>query len=151
MSPALNGSSAIRRFEGSDAIEIRDGITFDFYMGLPHVHCTLMGNTELKIPSLLLSTLARGFKWGIYSCNVRAYVCTHRSRLGMSIWSHAWNASRPGRISDTCIIWRRWDIPWRRRTGRTVRLVLHNVHILQSQVHKRMLNTANGWQLSERK
>ena len=37
MSPALNGSSAIRRFEGSDAIEIRDGITFDFYTGLPHI------------------------------------------------------------------------------------------------------------------
>ena len=38
MSPALNGSSAIRRFEGSDVIEIRDGITFDFYTGLPHMH-----------------------------------------------------------------------------------------------------------------
>ena len=37
MSPALNGSSAIRRFERGDAIEIRDGITFDFYTGLPHV------------------------------------------------------------------------------------------------------------------
>ena len=37
MSPALNRSSAIRRFEGSDAIEIRDGITFDFYTGLPHM------------------------------------------------------------------------------------------------------------------
>ena len=37
MSPALNGSSAIRRFEGSDAIEIRNGITFDFYTGLPHM------------------------------------------------------------------------------------------------------------------
>ena len=39
MSPALNGSSAIlsiRRFEGSDAIEIRNGITFDFYTGLLH-------------------------------------------------------------------------------------------------------------------
>ena len=41
MSPALNGSSAIRRFEGSDAIEIRDGITFDFYTGLPHVQQVL--------------------------------------------------------------------------------------------------------------
>ena len=39
MSPALNGSSVIRRFKHSDAIEIRDGITFDFYMGLPHI-CT---------------------------------------------------------------------------------------------------------------
>ena len=37
MSPALNGSSAIRCFERSDAIEIRDGITFDFYTGLPHM------------------------------------------------------------------------------------------------------------------
>ena len=37
MSPALNGSSVIRRFEGSDAIEVRDGITFDFYTGLPHM------------------------------------------------------------------------------------------------------------------
>ena len=37
MSPALNGSSAVQRFEGNDAIEIRDGITFDFYTGLPHI------------------------------------------------------------------------------------------------------------------
>ena len=35
MSPALNGISAIRHFECSNAIEIRDGITFDFYTGLP--------------------------------------------------------------------------------------------------------------------
>ena len=38
MITALNGSSAIRRFERSDAIEIRDGITFDFYTGLPHMY-----------------------------------------------------------------------------------------------------------------
>ena len=38
MSPTLNGSSAIRRFEGSDEIKIRDGITFDFYTGLPHMY-----------------------------------------------------------------------------------------------------------------
>ena len=37
MSPALNESSAIRRFKHGDAIEIDDGITFDFYMGLPHI------------------------------------------------------------------------------------------------------------------
>ena len=34
----LNGSSAIRHFEGSDAIKISDEITFDFYMGLPQVN-----------------------------------------------------------------------------------------------------------------
>ena len=37
MSPALNGSSAIRRFKHSDVLEIRNGIIFDFYMGLPHI------------------------------------------------------------------------------------------------------------------
>ena len=37
MSPALNESSAIRRFKGNYAIKIRDGITFDFYTGLPHI------------------------------------------------------------------------------------------------------------------
>ena len=31
MSSALNGSSAVRRFEHYDAIEICDGIIFDFY------------------------------------------------------------------------------------------------------------------------
>ena len=36
MSPTFNGSAAIRHFEGSDAIEIHDEITFEFYMGLPH-------------------------------------------------------------------------------------------------------------------
>ena len=50
MSPALNGSSAIRRFEGSDAIEIRNGITFDFYTGLPHIHV-------VKIQSMLYRTV----------------------------------------------------------------------------------------------
>ena len=37
MNPTLNWSSAIRRFEGSDVIEIRDGITFDFYTGLSYI------------------------------------------------------------------------------------------------------------------
>ena len=37
MSPALSGSSAIWRFEGNNAVEIRDGITFEFYTGLPHI------------------------------------------------------------------------------------------------------------------
>ena len=37
MSPALDNSSAIQCFEGSDAIEIRDGITFDFYTRLPQM------------------------------------------------------------------------------------------------------------------
>ena len=41
MSHALNGSSAIRRLKHSKAIEIRDGITFDYYTGLPHM-CSVL-------------------------------------------------------------------------------------------------------------
>ena len=37
MSPALNGSSALQRFERSNVIEIHNGIMFDFYPGLPHM------------------------------------------------------------------------------------------------------------------
>ena len=37
MSLTLNGSSVIRRFKGSDAIKIRDGITFNFYTELTHM------------------------------------------------------------------------------------------------------------------
>ena len=37
MSPTLNGNSVIWRFEGSDAIETCNGITFNFYTGLPHI------------------------------------------------------------------------------------------------------------------
>ena len=37
MSPALNGSSEIQRFECADATKIRNAIMFVFYPGLPHV------------------------------------------------------------------------------------------------------------------
>ena len=37
MSPTLNASSVIQHFKDSDAIEIRDRITFDFYTGLTHI------------------------------------------------------------------------------------------------------------------
>ena len=36
-SPSLNGSSTLEHFKRSNAIEIRNGIMFDFYPGLPHM------------------------------------------------------------------------------------------------------------------
>ena len=39
MSPALNGSSTLERFERSSTSEICNGIMFDFYPGLPHTVC----------------------------------------------------------------------------------------------------------------
>ena len=37
MSPALNGSAALQRFKCGNAVEIHNGIMFDFYPGLPHM------------------------------------------------------------------------------------------------------------------
>ena len=37
MSPAPNGSLALQSVKLSNALEIRDGIIFEFYLGLPHV------------------------------------------------------------------------------------------------------------------
>ena len=37
MSPTLNGSTALQRFEHGNAVKVRNGIMFDFYLGLPHV------------------------------------------------------------------------------------------------------------------
>jgi len=37
MSPTPNGSSALQHFEHGNAIEIRNGVMFDFYPGLPHM------------------------------------------------------------------------------------------------------------------
>ena len=73
MSPALNRSSEIWRFEGSDAIEIRDGITFDFYTGLPHVYssCTLNASLTLVRYSAELLLIRAGH---IYTCCVDASI-----------------------------------------------------------------------------
>ena len=38
MSPAINGSSVIRRFEHSGAIKICNGIIFNFYTGLAQIY-----------------------------------------------------------------------------------------------------------------
>ena len=41
VSPALNGSSTLERFERSNASEKRNGIMFDFYPGLPHMYLSM--------------------------------------------------------------------------------------------------------------
>ena len=39
MSPTLNRSTALQRFEHGNAVEICNRIMFDFYPGLPHMQC----------------------------------------------------------------------------------------------------------------
>ena len=43
MSPTPNGSSVLQRFECGNAVEIRNGIMFDFYPGLPDMGEEYMG------------------------------------------------------------------------------------------------------------
>ena len=38
MSPALNGSSVLQYIEPANAVDIHNGIKFDFYLGLPHLY-----------------------------------------------------------------------------------------------------------------
>ena len=40
MSPTLNRSTVLQHFEQGNAIEIHNGIMFDFYPRLPHPYCT---------------------------------------------------------------------------------------------------------------
>ena len=71
MNHALNRSSAIRRFEGSDAVEICDGITFDFYTGLPHVAFQQDTSEQSYFPDepflslKCLESKLRGEIWGV--------------------------------------------------------------------------------------
>ena len=48
MSPALNGSSKLERFERSNASEIRNGIMFDFYRGLPHIYIARLLKSKIS-------------------------------------------------------------------------------------------------------
>ena len=61
MNPTLNGSSALQHFKHSNAIEIRNGIMFDFYLGLPHV-------LTIKEPHLSVIRHADGHPQYSYAC-----------------------------------------------------------------------------------
>ena len=44
MSTALNGSSTLEHFERSNTSEIRNGIMFNFYPGLPYIFYSVTHN-----------------------------------------------------------------------------------------------------------
>ena len=66
MSPILNGSFVLRHFECSNAVEICNGIMFDFYPGLPHT-CMM-----LLVSDLLRRLLPVCFKKKIIAVNYRS-------------------------------------------------------------------------------
>ena len=75
MSPALNISSALQLFERSNAIEIRNGIMFDFYPGLPHMHHSASYTCSLFYPVRHSSNLDNVVPKMGSSWNYLAFTC----------------------------------------------------------------------------
>ena len=73
MSPALNESSAIRRFERSDANEIRDEIIFDFCTGLPRT----------KIPVINCGLIIRSSVSGLHQSSERLQGLLIKEHVGV--------------------------------------------------------------------
>ena len=65
MSPTLNGSSALLCVKLGDALEICEGIIFDFYLGLPHLPSCLHSRMENEATTEYLyfssNTSVKGF------------------------------------------------------------------------------------------
>ena len=78
MSPALNGSSALERFEHSNAIKIRNGIMFNFYPGLPHIHVV---NIE-RCTCVLAPFFVLRFAFSIIHGSGRAQNANQRTKTG---------------------------------------------------------------------
>ena len=71
MSPTLDKSSAIRRFEPSDAIEICNGMFFNFYTGLPQI----LLRHVFRVHHWVWRAIALNFRqgWGSYVLCKRWY------------------------------------------------------------------------------
>ena len=90
MSLTHNGSTALQHFKRSNAIKIRNGIMFDFYLGLPHVH---VGDQTLLewIPTHVLQSLATRLVEfekhypGIYRRSTTRYATTSKDKTQFCI------------------------------------------------------------------
>ena len=64
MSPVLNGSSALERFECSNAIEICNGIMFGFHPGLPHITANkYLFDRVIHLVTLVTRDTIQGLFW----------------------------------------------------------------------------------------
>ena len=63
-SPAHNGSLMIRRFKHSNAIEIRDRVTFDFYTGLSQMYAELITQKSQTLLPQNVCTHTHTSVWG---------------------------------------------------------------------------------------
>ena len=70
MSPTLNRNSVLQRFERGNAIEVRNGIMFNFYPGLPHLRANAL---QLHCFSMMLWGMRDCYYWWIFSMLVWEY------------------------------------------------------------------------------
>ena len=64
MSPALNGSTALQRFERGNAVEIRNGIMFNFYPGLPQMYSELKSCEQYQSTHAVYTVLSQASAHG---------------------------------------------------------------------------------------
>ena len=77
MSPTLNGGTLLQRFERGNVVEIRNGIMFDFYPGLPQI-C-------ISVVTRLVSLY-----WRVWTCRT----VLHRCHPILSLSSHCYTISK---------------------------------------------------------
>ena len=86
MSPTLYKSSALERFEHSNAIEIRDKIKFDFYLGLPHI--VLVVCKRRRKAEKHLSHNLSSLEVGRSSCGLEAFPYSGYPKLMLEFNTH---------------------------------------------------------------
>ena len=61
MGPTLNGSTALQRFKRSNAVEICNGIMFNFYPGLPHIYYYFLSYVVNAIAACHMQSVSKIF------------------------------------------------------------------------------------------
>ena len=89
MSPTISGSSALQYVKLGDALEIRNGIIFDFYSGLPHMAFVMLWLCKWQLTSWA------GVNAAVHSVAIgerRKQVINNINNLIYSKWSIAYVA-----------------------------------------------------------
>ena len=90
MSPALNRSSLSQHIKRDNTIEIRNGILFDFYLGLPHMFVKRRRGGRGEVPLVMCKcSLGAGIWLGVshgktyISLSEGCYLSQHPSRFNV--------------------------------------------------------------------
>ena len=119
MNHVLNGNTVIRHFKHSNVIEIRNGITFDFYTGLPHIATQLnthlvsqeRGRIYMVTPQPLSCYQGRNLLWPmrsalfVHTCSIHCHGVTCLANVTILLSNHAVQSLRSS-ATLTCSVTR---------------------------------------------